>query len=92
MAPMEIFKANCARCHNFDGGGDTFAGRKFKVPDLRSAVVQKLSDKELTEIITQGKGRMPTWGLTLAKEDIAKALTVVRGFGQSDPKKAPQTK
>jgi len=89
---MAIFKTNCARCHNSDGSGDTFFGRKYKVPDLRSAAVQKLSDKELTEIITRGKNRMPTWEKKLTKEDIAKVLSVVRAFGQPATKTEPAIK
>ena len=89
---MDIFKVNCARCHNIEGNGDTFFGRKYNIPDFRSNDVQKLSDAELTEIISKGKNRMPTWEKKLSKEEIAKALSVVRSFAAQRPKTDPPTK
>jgi mono/diheme cytochrome c family protein len=80
LTPAEIFKGNCARCHGPDGSGQTFIGRRYKIPDLRSAEVQKLTDKELIEIVTKGKNLMPTWEKKLAKQDIAKAVSAVRSF------------
>lgn len=49
-----LFKANCARCHNSNGDGKTAAAERMKIPDLRSAEVQKLSDEELFETIGKG--------------------------------------
>ena len=36
-----IFKKDCTLCHAPDGSGNTSSGKAFKVPDLRSDVVQK---------------------------------------------------
>ena len=82
-APMEIFLDNCAKCHGPDGNADTWMGRKHNMPKFPSDEVQKLSDKDLTTIIRKGKNRMPSWEDRLSAEEIAKVLTVVRGFGQS---------
>lgn len=49
-----LFKANCARCHNGNGDGKTTAGEKMKIPDLRSAEVQKMSDEQLFQTIGNG--------------------------------------
>jgi mono/diheme cytochrome c family protein len=32
-----IYKAECAKCHGADGGGDTPVGKAMKVPSLRDA-------------------------------------------------------
>jgi mono/diheme cytochrome c family protein len=56
---------HCAACHANDGSGDTDIGRGFypKVPDMRSAGTQSLSDGELFSIIEHGirLTGMPAW-------------------------------
>lgn len=49
-----LFQANCAKCHNANGDGKTAAGEKMKIPDLRSADVQKISDEQLFQTIANG--------------------------------------
>src|SRR5436305_13295437 len=52
------FKTKCAPCHGADGSGQTPAGKNLKVGDLRSAEVQKLSDAEITKVLSDGKGKV----------------------------------
>ena len=57
---------HCAACHASDGGGDTEIGRGLypRVPDMRGADTQSLSDGELFSIIEHGirLTGMPAWG------------------------------
>ena len=55
-AGMEHFADHCAVCHANDGSGDTEMGRGLypKVPDMRQAATQSLSDGELFYIIENG--------------------------------------
>lgn len=53
----DVYLDKCAVCHAKDGSGNTAKGRKVKAKDLRSAEVQKMSDKELTDAIANGKGK-----------------------------------
>jgi predicted CXXCH cytochrome family protein len=59
------FLAHCAHCHGVDGSGRTpMGGRLYpRVPDLRAARTQKLSDGELHYIIENGVPLtgMPAW-------------------------------
>jgi mono/diheme cytochrome c family protein len=56
---QSVYKAkNCASCHGETGAGDTAVGKKNNIPDFRSAAVQKLSDAELSKILTEGKGQI----------------------------------
>jgi len=56
---VAVYKAKaCASCHGEAGAGDTAIGKKNNIPDFRSADVQKLSDAELTKILTEGKGQI----------------------------------
>jgi mono/diheme cytochrome c family protein len=57
---------HCATCHANDGRGDTAIGRSLypRVPDMRSAATQSLTDGELFSIIEHGirLTGMPGWG------------------------------
>ena len=56
---------HCASCHAIDGSGDTTLGRGFfpKVPDMRAAATQNLTDGELFYVIEHGIRftGMPAW-------------------------------
>ncbi len=54
------FKSKCAGCHAADGTGSPM-GKKMGAHDFTSAEVQKMSDAELSETITNGKGKMPAY-------------------------------
>ena len=63
---MEHFADHCALCHANDGSGDTQMGRNLypRVPDMRLAATQNLTDGELFYIIENGVKLtgMPAWG------------------------------
>ena len=63
---LEHYADHCAACHANDGSGDTEIGRGLypKVPDMRVAETQSLSDGELFSIIEHGirLTGMPAWG------------------------------
>ncbi|MGA7685688.1 MAG: cytochrome c [Terriglobales bacterium] len=69
---------HCAACHGPTGAGDTVMGKNMKLPDFASAAVQMKSDAELTEIITKGKGKMPSYHGKLSKEQIDGILKWIR--------------
>jgi cytochrome c6 len=56
----DLFKSKCAGCHGADGTGSAM-GKKMGAHDFTSADVQKMSDAELTDIITNGKNKMPKY-------------------------------
>jgi mono/diheme cytochrome c family protein len=60
------FADHCASCHGNDGSGETEMGQKLypRVPDMRSAQTQNLSDGEIYYIIENGVRftGMPAWG------------------------------
>ena len=72
-----IYKSKCAACHGADGTGSPM-GMKMGVHDFTSADVQKMSDAELTEIITNGKNKMPKYGQSLKPEDIKGLVAYIR--------------
>lgn len=68
-----LFRANCARCHGPDASGNTFIGRRWKIPDLHSPEVQNLSSARRIQIITHGHNKMPAHEKKLTADEI-KAL------------------
>jgi cytochrome c6 len=55
-----LYKSKCAGCHGADGTGSAM-GKKMGAQDFTSADVQKMSDTELADIITNGKAKMPPY-------------------------------
>ena len=76
------FKAKCAACHGADGSGDTSMGKSLKLRDLRSADVQKQSDADLTGIITNGKGKMPSYKGKLTDDQIKAVVATIRDLAK----------
>jgi cytochrome c6 len=72
-----IFKSKCVTCHGADGSG-TAVGKSLKVADLRSDAVQKKSDAELIQSVSDGKGNMPGFKGNITDEEIQAAVTFVR--------------
>lgn len=75
------FKAKCAMCHGPDGKGETATGKTMKVKDFSSAEVQKMSDEDLTEAISKGKGKMPAYK-TLTPDQVKDLVAYIRAFGK----------
>ena len=71
-----LFKSKCAGCHAADGTGSAM-GKKMGAHDFTSADVQKMSDAELTDIITNGKNKMPKYG-SLKPEEIKGLVAYIR--------------
>jgi mono/diheme cytochrome c family protein len=80
-ASSATFRTKCAMCHGQDGGGSE-AGKSMNVPDLRSQAVQKLPDAELAQIISNGKGGMPSFKNSLKEDQIRSLVAHIRSLHQ----------
>lgn len=74
-----LFRNKCAMCHGEDGTGSD-VGRALGVANLRSDDVQKLTNAQLTEVITNGKKKMPANKGNLTPAQIKSLVTYVRTF------------
>ena len=74
----DTFKAKCAMCHGADGKGATAMGKTLNLRDLGSAEVQSQSDADLTNIITNGKNKMPKYDGKLTKDQISDVVKYIR--------------
>jgi cytochrome c6 len=78
-ATSATFRTKCAMCHGQDGGGSE-VGKSMNVPDLRSPAVKKLPDAQLAQVISNGKGGMPSFKNSLSEEQIRGLVTYIRSL------------
>lgn len=74
----DIFKAKCAMCHGPDGSASTGMGKSMGLKPLSSPEVQKMSDADLTALVTNGKGKMPAYKGKLSDADISAVVKYVK--------------
>jgi mono/diheme cytochrome c family protein len=78
-----LFKSKCALCHAPDGSGSSAMGKQLGANDLRSDEVQKQTDAQLTESITNGKGKkMPAYKDKLTGEQIKGLVGYIRDLAK----------
>jgi mono/diheme cytochrome c family protein len=73
-----LFEANCILCHGDDGSGKTPSGTALGAHNLASPEVSKRTDSELTQTITQGQKKMPSFGKKLSETDIHDLVSYIR--------------
>jgi len=78
-ASAVTFRTKCVMCHGPDGSGSV-VGKSLNVPDLRSPVVQKLPDAQLAQIISDGKGGMPSFKSSLSEDQVHSLVAYVRSL------------
>ena len=72
------FKAKCAMCHGADGTASTGMGKTMGLKSLASPEVQKMSDADMTALITNGKGKMPAEKGKLTDAEITDVVKYVK--------------
>lgn len=80
-AAEATYKAKCAMCHGPDGKGETSMGKMMKVKDFSSEEVQKMSDADLSSVISSGKGKMPSYK-ALSADQVKDLMAYIRAFGK----------
>ena len=71
-----LYKSKCAGCHGADGTGSAM-GKKMDAHDFTAAEVQGMSDAQLTDIITNGKNKMPKYA-SLKPEEVKGLVAYIR--------------
>ena len=75
------FKLQCSSCHGVKGAGDTSLGRTLKAADLLSPEVQKQSDSQLAQVISDGRKNMPSFSNSLSQDQIRALVAYIRKLG-----------
>jgi mono/diheme cytochrome c family protein len=79
-----LYKTKCAACHAADGTGNTTMGKSLGAKDLGSAEVQKQTDAQLTDSITNGMGggKMPAYKGKLTDDQIKGLVGYIRSLAK----------
>ena len=75
------FKLRCSSCHGVNGAGDTSLGRTLKAADLLSSEVQRQSDSQLAQVISDGRKNMPSFSNSLTQDQIRALVAYIRKLG-----------
>jgi cytochrome c6 len=76
----DIFKAKCEMCHGADGLSNTPVGKALGAHSYTSPEVMKLSDTQITDVIKQGKNKMPAFGSQLTDDQIKSLLPYIHSL------------
>jgi cytochrome c6 len=71
-----LYKSKCAACHGADGTGSAM-GKKLGAHDFTTDEVQKMSDAQLADTITNGKNKMPKYA-SLKPEEVKGLVAYIR--------------
>ena len=71
------YKAKCAMCHGPDGKGGKMGTRDFASPEVKAE-----TDAQLTEIITKGKGKMPSYSGKLKDTEVKDLVSYIRSLAK----------
>jgi mono/diheme cytochrome c family protein len=82
-AARSTFKLQCSSCHGQNGAGDTSVGKSLKAADLRSAEVQKQTEAQLAQVISDGRNNMPSFSDSLTQDQIRALVAYIRKLAKS---------
>jgi cytochrome c6 len=76
-----IYAKRCASCHGKDGRAATFKGKLRSARNLSDPRWQaEVSDERIFNSITNGRGKMPSFGKKLSEGEINSLVSYVRGL------------
>jgi mono/diheme cytochrome c family protein len=78
-----LYAENCLSCHGADGRGQTPMGRALAATNLADASWwkrERVGEKRLAASIRDGRSKMPAFGKTLSREEIAALVAYVKTF------------
>lgn len=67
ISPRSLYASNCAGCHGSNGKGQTARGRKLEADDISGGT----STSKTIRVVTNGKGKMPSFKRRLTSAQIA---------------------
>ncbi len=80
QSAADNYKAKCKMCHGEDGTAATPMGKNMTIPSFKDPTVVKMTDQQLDDIITNGKGKMPKYGDKLTKDQVTDLVKFIRGL------------
>lgn len=81
------FRQYCVPCHGERGRGDGPAAVAFNPPPADFTDPEglaKLTDEQVIEVITKGRGSMPAWGPILRQEQLGPLVAYLRRLSRGE--------
>ena len=83
QSSAELYLKKCASCHGKDGKAKTFKAKFNSARNLTDPAWQAdVSDERIFNSITNGRGKMPSFGKKLSESEINSLVAYVRGFNK----------
>ena len=76
------YKAKCAMCHGATGMADTGAGKSMKIRPVNDPEVKAMTEAQMIELTTNGKGKMPAFKGKLTDDQIKEAVAFYRSLAK----------
>jgi len=91
-APQEdpgrhTFRQYCAPCHGMKGRGDGPAAVAFHPPPAdytNPEGLPKMTDEQVMQVITKGRGSMPAWGAILSHDQLVPLVAYLRKLSRGE--------
>ncbi len=82
-AGNDLFASRCQGCHGSDGKGNQAMAKALQanIPDLTSKEVAKVPEKEVLEVLSKGKGKMPP-ATGLSEKELKELVSYVKALGK----------
>jgi mono/diheme cytochrome c family protein len=77
----------CSPCHGQKGRGDGPAAVAFHPPPAdytNPDGIPKMTDEQVMEVITKGRGAMPAWGAILTREQLVPLVAYLRELSRGE--------
>lgn len=75
-----VYKAKCQSCHGPKGMAESTAGREMKVKPVIDPSVIRMTEAEMIDQATNGRGKMPAFKGKLTDAEIKAAVEYFRSF------------
>ena len=75
-----LYVAKCQMCHGSKGAAETPVAKNLKIKPAGDAEMKKLSAAQMTESVTNGKNRMPSFKGKLSDEQIKEVVAYFRSL------------
>lgn len=82
-AAKSLYASRCQGCHGADGKGNQAMAKALQanIPDLTSKEVAKVPEKEVLEVLSKGKGKMPP-ATGLSEKELKELVSYVKALGK----------
>jgi len=82
-AGKSLYASRCVGCHGADGKGNQAMAKALQanIPDLTSREIVKKPEKEILEVLSKGRGKMPP-ATGVSEKELKELVSYVKALGK----------